>query len=260
MSAPAVPAPANPAPGEDVKLLDVPDLSAWIRERRHRVALRAGIALTLPVLVTLYAKELGFYGPVAALGLPLEFLDRGPFAYEGKTIWFVVLFLLALCWLLGDKGPRLVLALCTGAVLWAGFIYARLHWTKLFLDAYDPLMVDAPSALSWIYAFLLLGLGIAYVLAEGLLDTRDAQRKRSLDDGAVEGLVRVGAQATFAVLGVGLAAAACMGLFFWLLAPALKSLPFHVNPVFALFAMGILLAVAFALATRRKSIGPEDGE
>lgn len=250
-------APAAPAPDEEVKLLEVPDLRTWARERRHRLSLRAGMILVLPVLVTLYAKELGFYGPVATLGLPLEFLDRGPFAYEGKTIWFVILFLLVLCWLLGDKGPRLVLALCTGAILWAGFIYARLHWSKLFLDAFDPLQVDAPSALSWLYAFLLLGLGIAYVLAEGLLDTRDAQRTRSLDADAVEGLVRVGAQSTLLVLGAGLAGGAAMGLLFWLLAPALQRLPFHVNPVFALFAMGLLLAVAFGIAARRRAVDAE---
>lgn len=240
--------------GDDVQLLEMPDVAGTLRERWPRIALRAGMALALPVAVTYYAKALGFYGPVAALGLPLDFLEPGPFAYEAKVIAFAVLCLLGGCYLAGEKAPRLVLMLCSGAILWAGFIYSRLQWTRLFLDAYDPLKVDAPSPAAWVWAFLLLGLGMAYLFAESLLDTRDAQHRRGLPHDATATLAKVSAQVGLHALGLGLAAAALVALVFWALRPLLTGLPFHVNPVIGLFALGILLALALALAARRKGL------
>lgn len=240
------------APGE-VPLLDVPDVAEAVRRRWPRLALRAGVALVLPVLVTLYAKALDFYGPVAALGIPLEFLAVGPFAYEAKVIWFVVLLLVGACFLLGEKAPRLVLGLCVGAVLWAGFIYARLHWTKLFLDAWDPLRVEAPSPAAWAYGFLLLALGMAYVLAEALLDAREAQAKRDLPEAPMDALARESARVAGYALGAGLLAAALVGALFWSVRPLLASLPAAANPVFALFALGALLTLGLALAVRRRA-------
>lgn len=244
MSAPAAPA--------DVPLLELPDVEATLRRRWPRLALRVAMALALPVLVTLYAKALDFYGPVADLGLPLEFLDAGPFAYEAKLIWFVVLLLLAGCYVLGDKAPRLVLGLCVGAVLWAGFIYARLQWTKLFLDAWDPLQVDAPSAAAWTYAFLLLGLGLAYVVAEALLDAHDAQATRDLPADATDALARESAKLAVLAVGGGLLLAALAALLFWSLRPLLAGMRMGVNPVYVLFGLGGLLTLGLVLVVRRK--------
>lgn len=251
--APAAPAPA-PASGDDVQLLEMPDVAGTLRARWPRLALRAGMALALPVMVTLYAKALGFYGPVAQLGLPFDFLEPGPFAYEAKVIAFAVLCLLGGCYLTGEKAPRFVLMLCGGAILWAGFIYSRLQWTRLFLDAYDPLQVDAPSPAAWVYAFLLLGLGMAYLFAESLLDTRDAQARRGLPDDATGTLAKVSVQVALHALGLGLAAASLVALAFWAFRPLLTGLPFHVNPVLVLFGMGALLAVALALVARRQAV------
>lgn len=240
------------APGE-VPLLEVPDVGEAMRRRWPRLALRAGLSLVLPVLVTLYAKALDFYGPVAALGIPLEFLAAGPFAYEAKVIWFVVLLLVGACFLLGERAPRLVLGLCVGAVLWAGFIYARLHWTKLFLDAWDPLQVDAPTPAAWTYGFLLLALGMAYVLAEALLDAREAQATRDLPEDATLALARESARAAAIALGAGLLLAGVAGALFWAVRPLLAGLRPGANPVFALFGLGALLTLGLALAVRRRA-------
>lgn len=245
MSAPA----AAPA---DTALLDVDDVTRALRRRWPRIALRAGLACALPVLVTFYAKALDFYGPVAQLRLPFEFLDVGPFAYEAKVIAFVTLLLVGACHLAGDKGPRLVLGLCAGAVLWAGFIYSRLHWSKLFLDSWDPLQVDAPSAAAWIFAFLLLALGLAYVLAESLLDALDAQARRDLPPDASVRLARESAKVAGLALGAGLLLAAALGALFWGLRPLLAKVQVGANPVYVLFAMGALLTLGLFLAVRRK--------
>lgn len=237
----------------EAKLLDVPDMGALLRREWPRLANRAALAVVLPVLVTHLAKVLDFYGPVARLGLPLEFLARGPFAYEAKIIASVVLLLLVGAYFIRGRTVQLVLLLCTAAIVWVGFIYTRLRWTRLLFDDLFLVQRDAVAPAAWALAALVLLAGLAFALVEGILDTRQAMAARELPDADVQAAARVASRSGALVLGLGAAAGAALALLAALLRPLASLWPIHLNPVFAMLLLGIILVLGI-----RHALGPRN--
>ncbi|HEX2021399.1 MAG TPA: hypothetical protein VHH36_01695 [Candidatus Thermoplasmatota archaeon] len=236
-----------------MSLLPVDEVAVAVRRDWPFLATRAAVALLVPVFVTMLAKELDFYGPVAQLGLPLEFLAVGPFAYEAKVIWFVALVLVLSAFLAGKRAPQIVLALAAGAVLWTGYVFTKLQWSKLFLADYELIQQEAPSAAAWTWGALLMLAATLFAMAEAVLETRREQAKRDLDEAETRAAFEVSARAAALVAAAGVGLAAALVAAIWLLRPLARA-PFRLNPVLVLFGLGVLVALAVVLAARRRTL------
>lgn len=239
---------------DEIKLFEAPDLAALTRNW-PRIALRAGVLLAVPVLTALLAREMDLYGVIGSLPLPLDFLRAGPFAYEGKAIATIVALFLGLAFLMPKRTTQLVIAVCVGAVLWTGHVFVQLQWARLFAPGFDFRRDASPTLAAWLAGSALLLVGVVSLVLEGLLDARGQQEARGLDRGQARAALTTSARTLGAVLAVGLGvSAALVGAYLGvraLLADA--RLPFRLNPVFALLAMGVGLAVLVALALKRRS-------
>lgn len=254
MASPAGGAPADTA---EVALVELPDVAGALKRDWPFLANRTAIAVLLPVLVTWLARSLDFYGPVRALALPLEFLDAGPFAYEAKVIATVTLVLVLSSFLAGRRTTQLVLAIATGALLWVGFVHSRLRWSRFFDESFGGFRDAAPSAAAWAWGVLVLLAALAFALVEGALETRRDQDRRRLAADEARALEGLALRMTALGLLGGLAVAAALVGLLVLLRPAAESggLFPRVSPVLLLFALGLVLVGAVALAARRRSVG-----
>lgn len=237
---------------DEVKLFDAPDLAA-LQRNWPRIALRAGVMVSVPILVSLLARSLDLYQTISALPLPLDFLRAGPFAYEGKVIAMIVAVFLGVAFLIPKRTTALVMAVCVASVLWTGHVFIQLQWAKLFATQFKFRQELVPGPAAWIFATLLLTVGVVFVLIENLLATRDQQEARKLD--GTRALFDVGWRTLAQMLAMGAAIAVAMILAYLALRALLADarLPFRLNPVLVLFAMGLGLAVLVAIASRKKS-------
>ncbi|HVM45824.1 MAG TPA: hypothetical protein VM582_07805, partial [Candidatus Thermoplasmatota archaeon] len=195
------------------------------------------------------------YPTVAKLPLGLDFLRAGPFAYEAKVIASIVGVFLALAYLVPKRTSQLVIGVCVVAVLWTGHVFITLQWARLFATQFSFRQEAIPGPAAWAYAILLLAVGVVYLLLENLLETRAQQETRRLSGDDARALFAVCARALATMLGVGFAIAlALVGAYLGLRALLADArVPFRLNPVFVLFAMGVALAVLVALAARKRS-------
>ncbi|HET6403362.1 MAG TPA: hypothetical protein VFH78_01840 [Candidatus Thermoplasmatota archaeon] len=239
---------------EDVKLFEAPDL-ARLQRNWPRIALRAGVLVTVPVLITLLARSLDLYRVVGGLPLGLDFLRLGPFAYEAKLLATIVAVLLGFAFLIPKRTTQIIIGVCVAGVLWTGHVFITLQWARLFATSFSFRQESIPGPVSWIYAVLLLTVGVVYLLLENLLETRAQQEARRLPPDEARALFETSARAlgTMLAVGSGISVALVLG-YLGLRALLLDArLPFRLNPVLVLFAMGVALAVLVALASRRRS-------
>lgn len=238
----------------EVKLFEAPDIAALTRNW-PRIALRAGVLVTVPVLITLLARSLDLYGIIAGLPLGLDFLRVGPFAYEAKVIALIVVVFLGVAFLVPRRTTQLVIAVCVGGVLWTGHVFITLQWARFFAPDFRFREESIPGPLPWLLAVLLLAVGVVYLLLENLLETRAQQesRKLSADDARALFDASAGALRSMLLAGAGIALALVLAYLGLRALLADARLPFRLNPVFVLFGMGIALAVLVALAARRRS-------
>ena len=238
----------------DVQLIEFPDVKTMLRRSWPRLANRAALCVLLPLSVTMLAQTLNLYGPLAQLALPLTFLDVGPFPYEAKVVAFLVLILLLGAFLIRDRATQLVLGLATGSLLWTGFMFTRLRWTKLFLPNYDPLLQATPSFGAWAWAGLALASALAFVLVEAHLDTRSAYAQRAVPDAEASAAARASAETVALTLAGGLGGALVLALLFWAIRPLLAAWSLRLNPVFVLFGLGGVAVGAIVLAARKRPV------
>jgi len=220
--------------------------------KQGRIALRAGAVILIPIILTLLAKSLDFYKPVASIGLPLGFLAYGPFAYEAKVVWLAGALLLSLALLSPQRTPQIVLSVCAGGVLWTGYLYTRLQWTRLFAPVKFA-QADAPTVLAWVEGGALLLLGVAFVLIDSLLQTRERQAERGFPQDEVDDAHHAALQASLWVVGGTILGALLLGLFYYGVRLAAGGLDLHVNPVATLLVLGAGLAVLLWFALRKRS-------
>lgn len=239
---------------DEVKLFDTPDIAA-IARNWPRIALRAGVLATVPVLIALLARSLDLYGIVAGLPLGLDFLRVGPFAYEAKVIALIVAVFLGVAFLVPKRTTQLVIAVCVAGVLWTGHVFITLQWARFFAPDFRFREESVPGLVPWIYGILLLTVGVVYLLLENLLETRAQQESRKLSGADARALFDASARALGTMLAIGFGIAIALVLAYLGLRALLADarLPFRLNPVFVLFGMGIALAVLVALAARRRS-------
>lgn len=239
---------------DEIKLFETPDLAALTRNG-PRIALRAGVLVLVPILTAILARETDLYAVIGSLPLPLDFLRAGPFAYEAKAIAAIVALFLGLAFLMPKRTTQLVIAVCVGGVLWTGHVFIQLQWARLFAAGFDFRRDASPTLAAWVVGATLLLVGVVYLVLEGLLDARARQEARGLDRAQARDALTTSARTLGAVLAVGLGiAAALVGAYLGLRALLADArLPFRVNPVFALLAMGVGLAVLVAVALRRRS-------
>lgn len=240
--------------GDEVKLFDTPDIAA-IARNWPRIALRAGVLATVPVLIALLARSLDLYGIIAGLPLGLDFLRAGPFAYEAKVIALIVAVFLGVAFLVPKRTTQLVIAVCVAGVLWTGHVFITLQWARFFAPDFRFREESVPGLVAWIYGILLLTVGVVYLLLENLLETRAQQEARKLSSDDARALFDASARALVSMLALGVGIAIALVLAYLGLRALLADarLPFRLNPVFVLFAMGVALAVLVALAARRRS-------
>lgn len=236
---------------DEVPLIEAPDLRAVLRTRWPRLALRAGFALVLPPALAAMAGALGFYGPVEALGLPLDFLDVGPFPYAAKVVAAAVLVALLVAYGLPKRTHAIVLGVSSAGVLWLGSLYSRLAWARLFAPAFDPVIRNAPSAAAILYGGGTLLAGCLFVLLDNALAAAEAQRAREIPQEEARAAFAASAAGVGVASGAGLALAAVLGWGYSSLSAAHPSLGFRLNPVLVLLGMGIVLAGAVLVAARR---------
>ena len=240
--------------GDEVKLFEAPDIAALTRNW-PRIALRAAVLLLVPVLITLLARTLDLYGIIASLPLGLDFLRAGPFAYEAKVIALIVVVFLGVAYLIPKRTTQLVIAVCVAGILWTGHVFITLQWARLFATDFRFREETVPGPVAWIYAVLLLSVGVVHLLLENLLETRAQQEARKLAPEDSRALFDASARALGAMLAVGLGTALALVLAYLGLRALIADarLPFRLNPVLLLFAMGVGLAVLVGLAARKRS-------
>lgn len=239
---------------DDVKLFEAPDIAALTRNW-PRIALRAGVLVTVPVLIALLARSLDLYGLVAGLPLGLDLLRAGPFAYEAKVVALIVAVFLGIAFLVPKRTTQLVIAVCVAGVLWTGHVFITLQWARIFAPDFRFREESIPGPLPWVLGVLLLTVGVVYLLLENLLETRAQQEARKLARDDARALFDASARALGSMLAVGLGIAlALLAAYLGLRALLADArLPFRLNPVFLLFGMGLALAVLVALAARKRS-------
>lgn len=235
------------------RLFETPDLAA-LQRNWPRIAVRAGVLVLVPFFVTMLARSLDLYRTISKLPLPLEFLDQGPLAYEAKVIFFVVATLLGLAFLVPKRTTQLVIGICVGGVLWTGHVYISLQWARLFATSFNFRRDASPEPAAWIFATLLLLVGVVFLVLENLLDTREQQEARSLPKEETGAMFDVAWRTLGKLLAMGAAFSAVLIGAYLAMRAMLTGvrLPFRLNPVFVLFAMGICLAVLLAVAARRR--------
>ena len=181
------------SPDEEIKLFDAPDLEA-LQRNWPRIAARVGVLALVPFFVTMLARSLDLYRLVASLPLPLDFLAVGPFAYEGKVIFAIVATCLAVAFLWPKRTTQFVMTICVGGVLWTGHVYIQLQWARLFATSFNFRHDAAPSPAAWIFAALLMIVGVVFLLVENLLDTREQQEARKLSPEETRAMFDTGRQ------------------------------------------------------------------
>lgn len=239
---------------KEISLFDAPDLAA-LQRNWPRIALRASVLVLVPFFVTMLARSLDLYPTIARLPLPLDFLDVGPLAYEGKVVFAIVATLLSLAFLIPKRTAAFVMAICVGGILWTGHVYITLQWARLFATRFAFRADAAPEPLAWIFAALLMTVGVVFLLLENLLDTRQQQEERHLARDQTRALFDVAWRTLALMIGIGGGLAIALLLAYAGMRAALSSarLPFRLNPVIVLFTMGVCLAVLLAVAARRRA-------
>ena len=233
-------------------LFETPDLGAFQRNV-PRIALRAACLVVLPVLVALLARALELYPVIASIPLPLDFLAVGPFAYEGKVVAAIAATVLGVGYLMPNRASTIPLVVSVGGVLWTGHVFVSLQWARLFAPGLDLRRDAVPGVEEWALATLLLAAGVAALLLEALLDTSAQQRARGLHAEGTASVRRVHARALGRMSGRAAWIAFTLALAYAALQALLGDvrLPFRLDPVLLLFALGIGLAGVVAFAVRR---------
>ena len=235
-------------------LFATPDLRQ-LQRSWPRLALRGAALFAIPLLVALLAGALDLFAVIRSIPLPLDVLATGPFPYEGKVVAAIAATVLGVGYLLPKRASSIALVVSVGGVLWTGHVFISLQWARLFAPGIDLRRDAMPGADAWAYGALLLAAGVACALLETLLDTRAHQRERGLAVEETDAVLVVQRRALARALAAAAGIAAALALAFAALQAILGGvrLPFRLNPVLVLFAMGIGLAVVVAFAARRGS-------
>jgi hypothetical protein len=217
---------------------------------RERLALRAGVVALLPAFIAALAGELELFPPVAGLQLPLEFLDAGPFPYPGKVIAFVLAIVVAIALLSRRWGPQAILGIALFGVVWPGYIYTTLQWSRLVND-WIPTQRGMPSPLAWLWGALALLVAVSYMMGEAMLDATEAQAKRGLDPAERAAFRRAAGEGVALALGGGvLLFGALAGALFLARSGLGAAWAAGLNPVYAFLVLGLALVVVVTVALR----------
>lgn len=238
----------------DASLLPVPDLAAQLRRDWPRIALRAAVAVLVPLFTALAVDAFGIVTQLRDYVPVIRMLQPGTDDYAMRVVAFLTLILVLASFLLKQRTGAVVLGIASAVALGASFNHSRLHWSKLFdLGDYSP---DAPTALAWTWVIALLATAVAFVLGESHFDTRRHQEARALLEAETRAVARIGRQGALLALAGGAALVGTLLGLTALLAPAVLergALP-RLNPVFVMLTLGILIALAVIASARRARI------